>query len=176
MLADRVEPGSVVRVFVQTAHGFGLPPDPNAPIIMIGPGTGIAPFRAFLHEREATGAKGKNWLFFGDQRSEFDFLYEAELAAFLRSGLLTRLDTAFSRDQDAKVYVQDRMRERGAELSLWLEEGAYFYVCGDAKRMAADVDRALRAIVRDHGRVSEEAAASYVEGLVAAGRYCRDVY
>jgi sulfite reductase (NADPH) flavoprotein alpha-component len=176
MLADRVEPGSAVRVFVQKAHNFGLPADPRASLIMIGPGTGIAPFRAFLHEREAVGATGKNWLFYGDQRSAFDFLYESELSEFLERGVLTHLDTAFSRDQDAKIYVQHRLLERGATLYQWLEDGAYLYVCGDAKRMAVDVDRALRTILRDHGRMSEESASVYITRLTSAGRYCRDVY
>lgn len=176
MLADRVGPGSPVRVFVQKSHGFTLPPDPAAPLIMIGPGTGIAPFRAFLHERDAVDAPGKNWLFFGDQRGSIDFLYEAELSDLLRRGVLTHLDTAFSRDQDRKVYVQHRILERGPELFRWLQDGAYVYVCGDAKCMASDVDRALRAVVRDHGRLGDDSARSYLADLAAAGRYCRDVY
>lgn len=176
MLADRVEPGGRVRVFVQKSHGFTLPADPVAPVIMVGPGTGIAPFRAFLHERDVTNARGKAWLFYGDQRGTHDFLYENELADFLDRGVLTRLDTAFSRDSDRKVYVQHRLLEQGRELFDWLEEGAHFYVCGDAKRMAADVDRALRELVRDHGKMTEDAAKSYVSTLTAAGRYRRDVY
>jgi sulfite reductase (NADPH) flavoprotein alpha-component len=176
MLADRVVPGSPLRVFVQKSHGFGLPADPSAPIIMIGPGTGIAPFRAFLHEREAAGASGRSWLFFGDQRRAHDFLYEAELTDFLRRGVLTRLDTAFSRDQGEKVYVQHRIIEHGAELFRWLESGAFVYVCGDARRMAADVDRALRQVVRTFGRRDEAAAGAYVAQLAAEGRYRRDVY
>jgi sulfite reductase (NADPH) flavoprotein alpha-component len=176
MLADRVGPGSPVRVYVQKSHGFTLPADPETPIIMVGPGTGIAPFRAFLQERDEHGAKGKSWLFFGDRSSAHDFLYEDELTDFLRRGVLTRLDTAFSRDQDQKVYVQHRLIERGEELFAWLENGAHLYVCGDAKRMAADVDRALREIVRHHGRMSEEAAAAYVKALTTSGRYRRDVY
>ena len=176
MFADRVGPGSTVRVFVQPSHGFTLPPDPEAATIMIGPGTGIAPFRAFLHERDAVGATGKNWLFFGDQRGDYDFLYQDELSDLLRRGSLTRLDTAFSRDQDRKVYVQDRLREQGAELYGWLESGAHLYVCGDAKRMAADVDRALRDVIRDHGRVSDDDAKAYVGRLSAEKRYSRDVY
>ncbi|MGE5408879.1 MAG: sulfite reductase subunit alpha [Syntrophothermus sp.] len=176
MLADRVEPGAALRVFVQKSHGFTIPADPNAPVIMIGPGTGIAPFRAFLHERDALGAKGSNWLFFGDQRSTEDFLYEDELTDFLRRGVLTRLDTAFSRDQSGKIYVQHRILQRGEELFAWLEHGAHVFVCGDAKRMAADVDRALREVVRVHGRIGEEQAAAYVAGLASSGRYCRDVY
>ncbi|MDR3637750.1 MAG: sulfite reductase subunit alpha [Isosphaeraceae bacterium] len=176
MLADRVAAGSALRLFVQKSHGFRLPSDPTAPMIMIGPGTGIAPFRAFLHERDVTGATGKNWLFFGDQRGETDFLYEDELAEFLRRGVLTRLDTAFSRDQEMKVYVQHRLLERGAELFAWLEEGAFLYVCGDAKRMAADVDRALRAVVSQQGAMSPETADAYVASLAKSGRYKKDVY
>jgi sulfite reductase (NADPH) flavoprotein alpha-component len=176
MLANRVEPGAPLRVFVQKSHGFTIPAALNAPVIMIGPGTGIAPFRAFLHERDVVGAKGSNWLFFGDQRSTEDFLYEDELTDFLRRGLLTRLDTAFSRDQSAKIYVQHRILQRGEELFAWLEHGAYVFVCGDAKRMAADVDRAFREVVREHGRMSEEQAATYVARLASSGRYCRDVY
>jgi len=176
MLADRVNSGSPVRVFVQKSHGFTLPSDPATPIIMIGPGTGIAPFRAFLHERDVVGATGKSWLIFGDQRQATDFLYEEELNDFSNRGVLTRLDTAFSRDQDAKVYVQHRLLEQGAELYAWLEQGACVYVCGDAKRMAADVDRALREVVALHGGKSPEAAASYVADLGKSGRYRKDVY
>ncbi len=176
MLADRVKPDSPIRVFVQPSHGFSLPDSHDASTILIGPGTGIAPFRAFLHERDVIGSKGKNWLFFGDQRGEYDFLYENELSDFLRRGVLTRLDTAFSRDQGGKVYVQDRIRESGAELFTWLESSAYVYVCGDAKRMAADVDRALREVVRDHGRMTDDQAKAYMTRLTASGRYKRDVY
>jgi sulfite reductase (NADPH) flavoprotein alpha-component len=176
MLADRVETGSQVRVFVQPSHGFTLPADPDAPIVMIGPGTGIAPFRAFLHERDAIGARGKNWLFFGDQRGTCDFLYEDELNDLAARGVLTRLDTAFSRDQDRKVYVQHRMLEHGGGLFAWLEAGAHVFVCGDARRMAVDVDRALREVVRVHGTRDDDAAAAYVRDLAFAGRYLRDVY
>ncbi len=176
MLADRVAVGSTLRVFVQKSHGFTIPANPGAPAIMIGPGTGIAPFRAFLHERDAIGAKGKNWLFYGDQRGEYDFLYEEELMDMKARGLLTRLDTAFSRDQDRKVYVQDRMVEHGKDLYDWLQEGASVFVCGDAKRMAADVDRALREVIRVHGGLSEEEAAASVSRLASEGRYKRDVY
>ena len=136
---------------MQKAHGFGLPQDPKIPIIMIGPGTGIAPFRAFLLDRRATGAKGRNWLFFGHQRSSCDFFYSDELNAMKTAGLLTRLSLAWSRDGDKKFYVQDRMREVGRELWSWLAEGAHVYVCGDAKRMAKDVERALVDIVAQHG-------------------------
>jgi sulfite reductase alpha subunit-like flavoprotein len=145
-------------------------------MIMVGPGTGIAPFRAFLEERRATGATGRNWLFFGDQRRSTDFLYAEELEAMAQDGFLTRLDLAFSRDQSEKVYVQDRMRTAGAELWRWLEEGGHFYVCGDAKRMAKDVEAALLEIVQTHGSRSPEQAMEYLEALRAAGRYQRDVY
>ncbi|HLB17444.1 MAG TPA: sulfite reductase subunit alpha [Burkholderiales bacterium] len=174
--ADRLRRGARVPVYVQPAHGFCLPADPAAPIIMVGPGTGIAPFRAFLQERAATGAPGKNWLFFGNQRRELDFLYRGEFEGYARKGLLTRLDAAFSRDQAHKIYVQDRMREHGAELWRWLENGACFYVCGDAQRMAKDVDDALKALVGERGGMSAGQAAEYVAGLAKAGRYCKDVY
>ncbi len=176
MLTDRVGPESSLRVFVQKSHGFSLPADPKTPIIMIGPGTGIAPFRAFLHERDAIGAGGKSWLFFGDQRSFTDFLYKEELNELLRRGVLTRLDTAFSRDQERKLYVQERIIEQGADLFAWLNEGAFIYVCGDAKRMAADVDRALQTVIAQHGAMSPEEAKTHLTSLTAAGRYRRDVY
>jgi sulfite reductase (NADPH) flavoprotein alpha-component len=143
---------------------------------MVGPGTGIAPFRAFLQDRRATGATGRNWLFFGDQRRAGDFLYADEFEEFQREGLLTRLDLAFSRDQAHKIYVQDRMHEAGAELWAWLQKGAYFYVCGDAKRMAKDVDRELHSIVREHGGMDEAAAVAWVKQLKKDRRYKRDVY
>ena len=174
-LAERVSPGDKVPVYVQRAHGFGLPADPATPVIMCGPGTGIAPFRAFLHDRQATRAPGRNWLFFGHQRRACDFFYEEELQAMKDSGFLTNLTLAWSRDGD-KVYVQDRMRERGSELWLWLEQGAHFYVCGDAKRMARDVERALVDIVAEHGGRSAEDAIAYVASLRKAGRYQADVY
>jgi sulfite reductase (NADPH) flavoprotein alpha-component len=176
-LADRVvldEPA--VPVFVQTSHGFRLPADGSVPIILIGPGTGIAPFRAFLEERRAMGATGPNWLFFGDQRRSTDFLYEDEIVPLHADGFLTRLDLAFSRDQAAKIYVQDRMRENGAELWQWLERGAHVYVCGDAKRMAKDVDGALHRLIETAGGVTADQAAEYVAGLKSAKRYQRDVY
>ena len=143
---------------------------------MVGPGTGIAPFRAFMQERAATGAKGRNWLFFGDQRRGTDFLYEDEWKEYQARGQLTRLDTAFSRDQLLKVYVQDRMRENAAELWAWLQGGAHFYVCGDAKRMAKDVDTALHNIVAEQGNFTPTQAADYVKQLKKDGRYQRDVY
>uniref|UniRef100_UPI0025C54DC0 sulfite reductase subunit alpha n=1 Tax=Bosea sp. (in: a-proteobacteria) TaxID=1871050 RepID=UPI0025C54DC0 len=175
-LAERVQPGETVPVYVQRAHGFGLPANPETPIIMCGPGTGIAPFRAFLHDRRATKAQGRNWLFFGHQRRASDFFYEDELGAMKEEGLLTNLTLAWSRDGDEKIYVQDRMRERGAELFAWLEQGAHFYVCGDAKRMAKDVELALVDIVAAHGGRSAEAAQAYLAGLKKAGRYQADVY
>jgi sulfite reductase (NADPH) flavoprotein alpha-component len=176
MFSDRLWEGDGVDVFVQPAHGFALPADPATPVIMVGPGTGIAPFRSFLSHREATGAAGKNWLFFGDQKRECDFLYESEIMNWLDRGALTRLDLAFSRDQSQKVYVQDRMRENASELFRWIEEGACFYVCGDASRMARDVDQALREVIAGEGKLSADEAKSYVARLAATGRYCRDVY
>jgi sulfite reductase (NADPH) flavoprotein alpha-component len=163
-------------VFVHVSPGFRLPPKADAPMIMIGPGTGIAPFRAFLEERAATGSKGKNWLLFGDQRRDYDFLYRDELEAYSKSGVLTRLDTAFSRDQERKIYVQDRMRENARQIWEWLHDGAHIYVCGDAKRMALDVDRALHAIVAEQSRSSPEETKEYIKLLSKAGRYQRDVY
>jgi sulfite reductase (NADPH) flavoprotein alpha-component len=174
-LADRVEAGGTVPVFVQTSHGFRLPGELTTPVIMVGPGTGIAPFRAFLEERRATGATGKNWLFFGDQQRTCDFLYEDELNVMASDGFL-RLDLAFSRDQAEKVYVQNRMLENGDELWRWLESGAHFYVCGDAKRMARDVDAALHQIIQNGGGKSAEDAAAYVQNLKSIKRYQRDVY
>jgi len=175
-LADRAETDTPVPVFVQTSHGFRLPSDTNKPVIMIGPGTGIAPFRAFLEERRATGAKGKNWLFFGDQQRKCDFLYQEQLEGMLAEGSLTRLDTAFSRDQAEKIYVQTRMIEHAKELWSWLEEGAHLYVCGDAKRMAKDVDAALHQVIEQIGGRSDEQAAEYVQKLKSDKRYQRDVY
>lgn len=175
-LAERVTPGDKVPVYVQRAHGFGLPADPATPIIMCGPGTGVAPFRAFLQDRQATKAPGRNWLFFGHQRRACDFFYEDELQAMKDSGVLTNLTLAWSRDGNEKVYVQDRMRERGGELWAWLEQGAHFYVCGDAKRMAKDVERALVDVVAEHGGRSSEEAIAYVASLRKAGRYQADVY
>jgi sulfite reductase (NADPH) flavoprotein alpha-component len=176
-LADRAVPHeSRVEVFVHSNKAFRPPANPDAPMIMVGPGTGIAPFRAFLHERRATGATGKNWLFFGDQRAATDFLYRDELTALQSAGTLTRLDLAFSRDQPEKIYVQQRMREHAAELFAWLEAGAHFYVCGDASRMAKDVDAALHAAVAQAGNKSADEAAAYLAALKTAKRYARDVY
>ncbi len=175
-LADRVESDTPVPVFVQTSHGFRIPADGNKPMIMIGPGTGIAPFRAFLEERRAIGATGRNWLFFGDQKSASDFLYREQLEAMLAEGSLTRLDTAFSRDQAEKFYVQTRMLEQAAELWRWLEDGAHLYVCGDAKRMAKDVDAALHDIIQKAGGKTADEAKTYVSKLKSDKRYQRDVY
>jgi len=176
-LAERVGEEGRVPVFVHSAKGFRLPEDANTPIIMVGPGTGVAPFRAYLQHRKATGAGGKNWLFFGEQRRGSDFLYEEEFTAFQAAGLLTRFDTAFSRDQAHKVYVQNRMLENAAELWKWIDaDGAHFYVCGDAARMAKDVDAALLKIVETEGGKTPDEAAAYVEELKKVKRYKRDVY
>lgn len=176
-LADRVKLNdSPLPVFVQKSHGFRLPENTDLPIIMVGPGTGIAPFRAFLEERRATGAKGKNWLLFGDQKRSCDFLYQEELETMQAEGVLTRLDLAFSRDQREKIYVQNRMQESAAELWNWLEAGAHFYVCGDAKRMAKDVDAALYKVIETEGGKSPEQAMEYVNQLKKDKRYQRDVY
>ena len=174
--AERLRLGRKVPVYVQKAHAFALPADPSKAVIMVGPGTGVAPFRAFLQERAAGGAAGKNWLFFGNQHRASDFLYRGELEGYLKRGALARLDTAFSRDQKQKIYVQHRMLENSAELWRWLEEGAHFYVCGDAKRMAADVDAALAKIVAEQGGMDESAARKYLAELAKKGRYQRDVY
>jgi sulfite reductase (NADPH) flavoprotein alpha-component len=174
-LGVRCEPGDEIKLYVQPSR-FRLPADPKAPIIMIGPGTGIAPFRAFLEERRALSSPGENWLFFGDQHFGYDFLYRAEIDQYLDSGLLTRLDTAFSRDQADKIYVQHRLLEQGAEVWNWLERGAYLYVCGDAKRMAADVDAALQQIVARYGCRDPVEAKSFLQLLAKNRRYQRDVY
>lgn len=175
-LAERVPLGSPVPVFVHAAHGFHLPKDGDTPIIMVGPGTGIAPFRAFLQERMATGATGRNWLFFGDQHAREDFLYREELESLQTKGILTRLHTAFSRDQAQKIYVQHRMLENAAEIWRWLEEGAHFYVCGHAARMAHDVETTLRTLIECEGGKTPEQAAEYFNRLEATKRYKRDVY
>lgn len=175
-LADRLEEGQKADVFVTPNKSFKLPADSTTPIIMVGPGTGIAPFRAFIEERAATGAEGKNWLIFGDQHYLTDFLYQTEWQGYLNDGLLSKLDVAFSRDQAHKVYVQDRMLENAKELYQWLQDGAYFYVCGDASRMAHDVDKALHAVVAQEGGLSEEDAVAYVKQLKSDKRYLRDVY
>ncbi|HUB94493.1 MAG TPA: sulfite reductase subunit alpha [Stellaceae bacterium] len=174
-LADRASLGSEIPVYVQKSNGFGLPEDNDVPIIMIGPGTGVAPFRAFLQERRAIGAKGRNWLFFGDQRRASDFLYEDELTEYEKDGLLTHLDVAFSRDQSEKIYVQQRMRERASELWAWLQEGAHLFVCG-AIAMAKDVDTALAAIIARQGGMGTGAAKAKLADLTRAKRYQKDVY
>lgn len=174
-LAD-AEPDTEVPVFVQASPHFRPPADASTPMVMVGPGTGVAPFVGFLQERRALGHRAPNWLFFGEQHRASDFYYEDELTGLLDEGTLARLDTAFSRDQRNKVYVQDRMREHGPELWRWLQDGAHFYVCGDASRMAKDVDRALRDIAVAHGGLEEAEASAYVKQLAAAKRYVRDVY
>ncbi|MFZ0906876.1 MAG: sulfite reductase flavoprotein subunit alpha, partial [Mycobacterium sp.] len=174
-LAD-LAAGAEVDVFIQRTKHFRPPQDPDTPVIMVGPGTGIAPFRGFLHDRAARGHAGANWLFFGERHEAFEFYYRDELDAFRRSGVLTRLDTAFSRDGANKLYVQDRMRESAAELWKWIADGAHLYVCGDASRMARDVDEALRGIVAEHGGRSPKSAVTYLHAMSAEGRYLRDVY
>lgn len=174
-LADRAG-GIEIPIFLQKSAHFRPPENPDTPMIMVGPGTGVAPFRAFLQERRAACAKGRNWLFFGEQRAATDFYYRDELETLQKDGYLHRLDTAFSRDQAEKIYVQHRMLEHGAELWAWLEEGAHFYVCGDAARMAKDVDAALRRIVQNEGAMSAERAAAYVGRMMQDKRYVRDVY
>ncbi len=175
MLADRLDAGDHVKVFVEENPRFRLP-SPDTPIIMIGPGTGIAPFRAFVEERAEQGARGASWLFFGDRTMHDDFLYQLEWQRHLKRGNLTRLDVAFSRDQRRKVYVQDRMRENGEELYRWIDSGAVIYVCGDAKRMAGDVERALIDIIADRGGIDRNAAERRLKDLRRAKRYLRDVY
>ncbi len=176
MIADRLHVGDEMKVFVHPSHGFTVPADPSAPMIMVGPGTGIAPFIAFLQEREATKAPGKNWLFFGDQKSSCDYLYEDQLKSWRSSGLLSRLDLAFSRDTEQKVYVQHAMLKNGDELYSWLQEGGYFFVCGDASRMAKDVERALLEIISRSGNHSEIDAKAYLDHLINTKRYVKDVY
>jgi len=173
-IADRAEKAPVL--VYPSSSKFRLPEDPNTPIIMVGPGTGIAPFRAFLQERKAVGARGKSWLFFGSQREKCDYFYREEFEELKSEGFLTRIDCAFSRDQKHKIYVQHRMQENGPELWRWLEEGAHFFVCGDAKRMAKDVDAALTKIVEQEGGKNPEEASGYIEQLKKDKRYKRDVY
>ncbi|BBQ31936.1 assimilatory sulfite reductase (NADPH) flavoprotein subunit [Aeromonas caviae] len=175
-LADRLPEDAEVRVFVEHNDNFRLPANPDTPVIMVGPGTGIAPFRAFLQEREAQGAEGKNWLFFGNPHFTQDFLYQVEWQRYVKSGLLSRISLAFSRDQANKIYVQDRLREAGLELYQWLEAGAHFYVCGDANHMAKDVQEALLEVIAEHGHKSREEAEEYLSELRRAKRYQRDVY
>ncbi|WP_054545441.1 assimilatory sulfite reductase (NADPH) flavoprotein subunit [Aeromonas dhakensis] len=175
-LADRLPEDTEVRVFVEHNDNFRLPANPDTPVIMVGPGTGIAPFRAFLQEREAQGAEGKNWLFFGNPHFTQDFLYQVEWQRYVKSGLLSKISLAFSRDQANKIYVQDRLREAGLELYQWLEAGAHFYVCGDANHMAKDVQEALLDVIAEHGQKSREEAEEYLSELRRAKRYQRDVY
>ncbi|WP_162518994.1 assimilatory sulfite reductase (NADPH) flavoprotein subunit [Aeromonas dhakensis] len=175
-LADRLIEDGEVRVFVEHNDNFRLPQNPDTPVIMVGPGTGIAPFRAFLQEREAQGAEGKNWLFFGNPHFTQDFLYQVEWQRYVKSGLLSKISLAFSRDQANKIYVQDRLREAGLELYQWLEAGAHFYVCGDANHMAKDVQEALLDVIAEHGHKSREEAEEYLSELRRAKRYQRDVY
>jgi sulfite reductase (NADPH) flavoprotein alpha-component len=175
-LSHRLKEGEEIKVFIEDNHNFRLPSNPETPVIMVGPGTGIAPFRSFMQEREATDATGKNWLLFGDQTFNEDFLYQVEWQAHLKSGLLTKLDLAFSRDQAEKIYVQDRLKENAAEVYQWLQDGAHFYVCGDANRMAKDVHTALIEIISEQGKLSLEDAEEYLTELRQAKRYQRDVY
>ena len=174
-LADRVEPGDRIKAYVQKAQGFCLPADPSVPIIMIGPGTGIAPFRAFLHERMATKAPGRNWLFFGHQRRDYDFFYEDELTGMKATGALARLSLAWSRDGEEKFYVQDRMRQAGRDLWSWIADGAHVYVCG-AITMGKDVERALVDLIAAHGARTTDEAIAFVADLKRKGRYQQDVY
>ena len=175
MLADRVDLGQRLPIYIQPNKKFRLPA-PDVPMIMVGPGTGIAPFRSFLHERQALGHTGKNWLFFGERSASTDFLYRAELEAMQNGGHLTRLETAFSRDQAQKIYVQDRMLQHGKELYSWFQQGAQFYICGDASRMAKDVDAALHTVFEKHGNMNADAARDAVSQLHDDRRYHRDVY
>ena len=175
-LANRLEEGQKVRVFVEHNDNFRLPQSDDTPVIMIGPGTGVAPFRAFMQEREARDASGDNWMFFGDQTFTQDFLYQVEWQNYLKSGLLTRMDVAFSRDQAEKVYVQDRLKEQASDVFAWLERGAHLYVCGDANRMAKDVHQTLVEIIQEHGKLSAEQAEDYLKSLRSNKRYQKDVY
>ncbi|EMD9038916.1 NADPH-dependent assimilatory sulfite reductase flavoprotein subunit [Salmonella enterica] len=175
-LADRVEEEGEVRVFIEHNDNFRLPANPETPVIMIGPGTGIAPFRAFMQQRAAEGAEGKNWLFFGNPHFTEDFLYQVEWQRYVKEGLLSRIDLAWSRDQKEKIYVQDKLREQGAELWRWINDGAHIYVCGDARRMAADVEKALLEVIAEFGGMDLESADEYLSELRVERRYQRDVY
>lgn len=175
-LADRVEEEGEVRVFIEHNDNFRLPANPQTPVIMIGPGTGIAPFRAFMQQRAADGAEGKNWLFFGNPHFTEDFLYQVEWQRYVKEGLLSRIDLAWSRDQKEKIYVQDKLREQGAELWRWINDGAHIYVCGDARRMAADVEKALLEVIAEFGGMDLESADEYLSELRVERRYQRDVY
>ena len=175
-LASRLEEGQKVRVFVEHNDNFRLPASDDTPVIMIGPGTGVAPFRAFMQEREARDATGDNWMFFGDQTFTQDFLYQVEWQNYLKSGLLTKMDVAFSRDQAEKIYVQDRLKENASEVFAWLERGAHLYICGDANRMAKDVHQTLLDIIAEHGQLNTEQAEDYLKSLRSNKRYQKDVY
>jgi sulfite reductase (NADPH) flavoprotein alpha-component len=175
-LASRLEEGGEVRVFVEENDNFRLPESSDTPVIMVGPGTGIAPFRAFMQQRAEEDAQGKNWLFFGNPNFTQDFLYQTEWQLFVKDGVLDKVSLAFSRDQEQKIYVQHRLLEQGAEIFEWLEQGAHFYVCGDATHMAKDVNDALIAIVQEHGNKSAEQAEKYITELRRAKRYQKDVY
>jgi len=175
-LGERADVGATMPIFLHANQNFRLPEDSSAPVIMIGPGTGIAPFRSFLEERAALGHTGENWLFFGEQREQLDFLYKEQLQAMHRAGVLRHLDTAFSRDQAKKIYVQDRMQEKAAELYAWIERGAYFYVCGDATRMAKDVETALLDVIAKGSNGTLDHAAEYLANMKKQKRYQRDVY
>lgn len=174
--AERAEPGATLPVYIQSNPNFKLPANPDTPVIMIGPGTGVAPFRSFLEEREEQGAQGKSWLFYGDRHFVTDFLYQTDWQRMLKDGVLSRLDVAFSRDTDEKVYVQHRILEKSRELYTWLQEGAHVYVCGDEKHMAHDVHAALVTVIQQEGGLSPEGAAAYLETLQQEQRYQRDVY
>jgi sulfite reductase (NADPH) flavoprotein alpha-component len=175
-LSQRAEDAESVKVFIEHNNNFKLPADDNAPVIMVGPGTGIAPFRAFMQERDARGAEGKNWLFFGDRTFTQDFLYQVEWQKFLKDGLLSKIDLAFSRDQAEKVYVQHKIVEQGKEVWQWLQDGAYLYICGDATYMAKDVHEALITVAQEQGGKSREDAENYLNELRKAKRYQKDVY
>ncbi|MER3122223.1 assimilatory sulfite reductase (NADPH) flavoprotein subunit [Bacillus altitudinis] len=176
LCAERLQPGDTLPVYIQHNQNFKLPQDPDAPIIMVGPGTGIAPFRSFMQEREELGANGKSWLFFGDQHFVTDFLYQTEWQKWLKDGVLTKMDVAFSRDTEEKVYVQHQMKKQSKELFEWLEQGAYVYICGDEKHMAHDVHNTLLSIIQEEGAMSKEKAESYLANLQQQKRYQRDVY
>ena len=175
-LADRVEEDGEVRIFIEHNDNFRLPANPQTPVIMIGPGTGIAPFRAFMQQRAAEGAEGKNWLFFGNPHFTEDFLYQVEWQSYVKEGVLSRIDLAWSRDQQQKVYVQDKLREQGAEVWRWINDGAHIYVCGDANRMAKDVEQALLEVIAEYGAMDAEAADEFLSELRVERRYQRDVY
>jgi sulfite reductase (NADPH) flavoprotein alpha-component len=175
-VAERMAEGDSIPIYVEANRNFKLPADAATPIIMVGPGTGVAPFRAFMQEREAIGARGRNWLFFGDRHFTTDFLYQREWQHYLKDGILTRMNVAFSRDRADKVYVQHRMMDEARDLYTWLQEGAHFYLCGDAEHMARDVHRTLTEIVAEQGNLSSERATEYVQDLQRARRYQRDVY